>query len=212
MRLPRGRLVRARVVSDPGTAFRVALRRRLTGYAVLEPQDSLLLDADRRGVVTFDDGVPVLAYDAATDRGGPDALADFAVPGPYRVELFSLDAADLAEVHDTPELRVPPGMPAEAVADDPDLAARTRDRAPDERLAEAGGDESAVASFLADEAKIEAIRADARAEARERAAEWGLDDQLADGGADDGGEADDADDAAPRREATPPEPAADGPE
>jgi hypothetical protein len=206
MKLPRGRLVRARVVSDPGTAFRVALRRRLTGYAVLEPQDSLLLDADRRGVVTFDDGVPVLAYDAATDCGGADALADFAVPGPYRVQLFSLDAADPAEIHDTPELRVPPGMAAEAVADDPDLAARTRDHAPEERLDEGGDGGSAVASFLADETKIEAIRAEARAEAWERAATWGLDDQLADAG----GDADDGD--PPAREATPPEAPTDGPE
>jgi hypothetical protein len=179
MKLPRGRLVRSRVVRDPGTALRVALDRSLTGYAVLEPQDSLLLDGDRRGVVTFDDGVPVLAYDTESDRGGTDALADFAVPGPYSVDLYRLDPTDLAEPHDTPELRVPPGMPAEELADDPDLAERTRDRAPTERLS-ADDEGSAVAAFLADESKIDAIRAEARTEARDRADEWGLSDQLVD--------------------------------
>jgi hypothetical protein len=183
MKLPRGRLVRSRVVSDPGTALRIALDRSLTGYAVLEPQDSLLLDGDRRGVVTFTDGVPVLAYDTESDRGGTDALADFAVPGPYSVDLFRLDPTDLAEPHDTPELRVPPGVPAEELADDPELAAETRDRAPEERLS-ADEDGSAVAAFLEDESKIDAIREEARTEARNRADEWGLSDQLvdADGG------------------------------
>jgi hypothetical protein len=184
MKLPRGRLVRSRVVRDPGTALRVALDRSLTGYAVLEPQDSLLLDRERRGVVTFADGVTVLAYDTESDRGGTDALADFAVPGPYSVDLYRLDPAALEEPHDTPELRVPPGLPAEELADDPGLAAETRDRAPDERLSDADGEKSAVAAFLEDESKIAAIREEARSEARDRADEWGLSDQLvdADGG------------------------------
>jgi hypothetical protein len=82
MRLPHGELVRSRVVSDPATALVAAAERELTGYAVFEPQDSLLLDADGRGVVTFEAGVPVLAYHTGTDRGGPEAIADLAVPGP----------------------------------------------------------------------------------------------------------------------------------
>jgi len=74
-------------------------------------------------------------------------------------------------------------MPAERLAGDPDLAARTRERAPDERVTD-GKPESpatdegmdAVEAFLEDEGKIEAIREQARTEARERAQEWGLTD------------------------------------
>jgi hypothetical protein len=179
MKLPRGDLVRSRVVDDPGATLAAALERSFTGYAVLEPQGTLLLEEERRGVLTFEDGVPVLAYDAATDRGGRDALAELAVPGPYRVELYELDAAALAEAHDTPELTVPPGMPAEQVAGDPDLAVRTREAAPADRTRDAEADrEHPVAAFLADETKVEAIRERARREAAARAEEWGLDDQL----------------------------------
>ncbi|MFB6083226.1 MAG: hypothetical protein ABEJ94_03150 [Halorientalis sp.] len=185
MKLPSGRLVHSRVVDDPGSALAAALDRELTGYAVLEPQETLLLAADTRGVLTFDAGVPVLAYHTETDRGGPPALADLAVPGPYRLDLVSLPADVLADLHDTPALRVPPGMPAERLAGDPDLAARTRANAPDDRVRTSSGGEpgdgdpareSAVEAFLENEGKIEAIREQAREEARERAAEWGLDD------------------------------------
>ncbi|AQL42065.1 hypothetical protein BV210_04750 [Halorientalis sp. IM1011] len=185
MKLPSGRLVHSRVVDDPGSALAAALDRELTGYAVLEPQETLLLAADARGVLTFDDGVPVLAYHTETDRGGPPALADLAVPGPYRLELVSLSADVLDDLHDTPVLRVPPGMPAERLAGDPDLAARTRANAPDDRVREQPGEdadgddpaqESAVEAFLENEDKIEAIREQAREEARERAVEWDLDD------------------------------------
>jgi hypothetical protein len=185
MKLPSGRLVHSRVVDDPGSALAAALDRELTGYAVLEPQETLLLAADARGVLTFSEGVPVLAYHTETDRGGPPALADLAVPGPYRLELVALSDAVLTDLHDTPALRVPPGMPAERLAGDHDLAARTRASAPDDRVRESpGGDadsdepaqESAVEAFLEDEGKIEAIREQAREEARERASEWGLDE------------------------------------
>lgn len=180
VRLPEGDLVRSRVVEDPGVALSTALDRELTGYAVLEPQDALLLDGDRRAVLTFEAGVPVLAYDAHSERGGPDALGDLAVPGPYRAKLYELPTSALADVHDTPELRVPPGMPAEELAADADLAARTRSAAPEERLADGDGgdDQSAVEAFLADEEKIRAIREEARAEAEQRAEEWGFGDQL----------------------------------
>lgn len=179
MRIPHGDLLRARVVVDPAGQLEHALERELTGYARLDPQDTLLLDHDARGVVTFEDGVPVLAYNTATDRGGADALADLAVAGPCRVELYEVEAAALAEAHDTPELRVPPGMPAEALADAPELADRTREAAPDERLGDAD-DASAAAAFLADEERIDAIREQARREAADRAEEWGLADQLDD--------------------------------
>jgi hypothetical protein len=185
MKLPSGRLVHSRVVDDIGAALRAALDRELSGYAVLEPQETLLLAADARGVLTFADGVPVLAYHTGTDRGGPPALADLAVPGPYRLELLALPADGLVDLHDTPALRVPPGMPAERLAGDPDLAARTRANAPDDRVRESSPEahdsddptqQSAVEAFLDNEGKIDAIREQAREEARERAAEWGLDE------------------------------------
>ncbi len=185
MKLPSGRLVHSRVVDDVGSALAAALDRELSGYAVLEPQETLLLAADARGVLTFADGVPVLAYHTETDRGGPPALADLAVPGPYRLDLVSLPADGLVDLHDTPALRVPPGMPAERLAGDPDLAARTRANADEERVRDSPrGDhdsddpaqKSAVEAFLENEGKIEAIREQAREEARERAAEWGLDE------------------------------------
>lgn len=177
MRLPEGDLVRSRVVSNPGAALSTALDRRLTGYAVFRPQDSLLLGGDRRAVLTFEDGVPVLAYDAASDRGGADALGDLAVPGPYKVELYELPVDALAEAHDTPELRVSPGMPAEELAADSELAERTRSLAPADRDDDET-DRTAVEAFLADEEKIDAIRKQAREEAERRAAEWGFTDQL----------------------------------
>lgn len=179
MRVPDGRLVRSRVERDPGRALAVALDRSLTGYAVFTPQDSLLLSAEDRGVVTFDAGVPVLAYHTGTGRGGPDALADFTVPGPYRVDLHELDPGDLDAVHDTPELQVPPAMPADQLAGDPDLADRTREVAPAHLRAITAEDAAdPVAAFLDDEEKIAAIKARAREDARERASEWGLGDEL----------------------------------
>jgi hypothetical protein len=179
MNVPRGRLLHSRVVDDPGALLSTALDRSLTGYAVLEPQDALLFDEGARGVVTFEAGVPVLVYDATTDRGGPDALADLAGPGPYRVELYDLPREELDALDPAPALRVPPDMPADRLAGDPDLAARTREAAPDARLDTPAG--SAVEAFLADEEKIAAIREQARAEAQRRAEEWGLTDALADG-------------------------------
>lgn len=185
MKPPTGELVRSRVVADPGVALATALERDLTGYCVLTAQDALLLDVDGTGVITFEAGVPVLAYHSGTDRGGPAALADLAVPGPYSVELFESPATELETLHECVELSVPPGMPAERLAGDADLAARTRAAAPPDRLAGAAaaqestaGPQSAVEAFLADEAKIEAIREQARAEAERRAVEWGLDGEL----------------------------------
>jgi hypothetical protein len=184
MRLPDGELLRSRVVDDLGVTLEAALDRRLTGYAVLEPQDALLADGDGAGVLTFADGVPVLAYATATDRGGPPALADLAVPGPYRVRLVTVPETDLDHLHDTPPLTVPPATPAQRLAGDADLADRTRRRAPATRVTErperadedGGTDPSALEAFLDDEAKVAAIQEQAREEARERARDWGLDD------------------------------------
>jgi len=178
MKLPRGTLSKSRVVTDPRDTLADVLDRELTGYAVFESQDSLLLDAEGRGVVTFEDGIPVVAYHTGTDRGGPPALADLAVPGPYHVSLFELDASALDAVHDTDDLRVPPGMPAERLAGDPALANSTRRAASDDRPTMTGStqDLSAVEAFLDDETKISAIRNQAREEAKQRAAEWGFGD------------------------------------
>jgi len=196
MKLPEGQLVRSRVVSDPRTVLVDALDRELTGYAVFEPQDALLLDASGRGVLTFRAGVPTVAYHTGTERGGPPALADLAAAGPYQLDLYALPPADLTRVHDQAEFRVPPGMPAERLVGDQALAARTREAAPSERSmgsASAGtraepvagqpgsdnGEDSqvgAVEAFLDDEEKIEAIRDQARSEAQDRAEEWGFED------------------------------------
>jgi hypothetical protein len=188
--IPRGTLLRSRVVSDVGTTLSRALDRGLTGYATLVPQETLLLSGEARGVITFDDGVPVLAYNTVTDSGGPDALAELAVPGPYRVELYAVDESGLAAAHGEEALRVAPDAAATELADDAALAERTREAAPDERLRDGADEDDAVAAFLADDERIDAIREQARAEARDRATEWGLDDAL--DGASDPAEAGDA--------------------
>ncbi len=179
MDLPRGDLVRSRVVGDPGDPLRTALDRSLDGYLVLRPQRALLLDGDATGVVTVAEGVPVLAYEERSDVGGRAALERVAGPGPHRADCYRVDPAALAAVHDRDDgrLAVTPGGPADRLADDPALVERTREHAPVERL-DAAGDPDAVAAFLADEDRIEAIRERARAEAEARAAEWGLADQL----------------------------------
>lgn len=180
VRIPRGRLLCSRVVDDPGDALEAALDRELTGYALLAPHDALLLDADTRGVITFEDGVPVLAYEMDADVGGSAALGALAVPGPYSVDLFALSPSALSRAHGASSLRVPPGLPADRLAGDDTLAERTREAAPEDRTDDAV-EEDPVAAFLADGEKIEAIREQARTEARERAAKWGLDGQLSGG-------------------------------
>lgn len=178
LHVPEGELVRARVVDDVAVALDRALEREFTGYAVLEPGGSLLLGADVAGLVTFTDGVPVVAYCETTDEGGVDALAALAGPGPCAVERYELPATALERVHDAPSFCVPPGAPAEELASDPALAERTREQAPAARLDAGESDASAVEAFLQDEERIAEIQREARAEARERAAEWGFDDQF----------------------------------
>ncbi|WP_416838708.1 hypothetical protein [Haloferax sp. DFSO52] len=181
MRIPRGALLRSRVVDDPSDVLRSVLDEELTGYVVFEPQDAILLGEATRGVVTFEDGIPVLAYDTEQEQGGRDGLEGFAVTGPNRVAVHAVDAAALSDAHETMEFRVPPGEPARVLAGDEQLAAETTDAAPESRREE-GRSQSAVEAFLADEAAIDAIRSEARDEARARAAAWGLDDVLEDSG------------------------------
>lgn len=178
MKLPRGRLRRRRVVTDLATPLSSALEDELTGYVRLESQDVLLLDTDGVGVLTFERGVPVLAYHTGTDRGGPDALADLAVAGPYRIELYELDRDALADAHGDSALRIEPGLPAERLAGDADLARRTRECAPPEWVGshdESTGELDALEAFLEDEDRISSIREAARREARTRATDWGFD-------------------------------------
>jgi len=84
-------------------------------------------------VVAFEEGVPRFAYHTGTDRGGPAALADLAVPGPYDVALHESDEAlGVFASADRSDVRVSPGKVAERLAGDPDLAERTREEAPSE--------------------------------------------------------------------------------
>lgn len=174
MNVPQGRLRRHRVVTDLTTPLERALDDELTGYARLEPQDTLLLDGDGAGVITFEDGVPTVAYHTETEAGGAEALTDIAVAGPCRVELYELDDDELAEIHETTELAVEPGAPAEQLAGDADLARRTRERAPADQT-EIDSDHDAVSAFLDDKERIAEIKDAARAEAQSRASDWGFD-------------------------------------
>ncbi|MFQ3318471.1 MAG: hypothetical protein ACI8UR_000419 [Natronomonas sp.] len=175
--IPDGDILRSRVVTDLAVALEDVLDRRLDGYAVLESRAALLGEtdtaADARGVLTFEDGVPTLAYHAGTDRGGPPALADIGA-GPHRFDLYALDAADLDVPHAADALRIPPGMPAERLAGDSALAERTRRIATNDHTT----DGDALSAFLDNEAAVEDIRESARQEATRRAEEWGFDDAI----------------------------------
>jgi hypothetical protein len=187
--VPDGSLLRARTVRDLSVPLSLALDQRLTGYLRVECGGAILLDDATRGVVTLADGVPVLAYEVDNDATGPDALAELAGPGPVRVETYRVAADALAALHERAEAgeggtshdgascSVAPDAPARQLADDPDLADRTCELAPAER--QDRDDDSALASFLADEERVAAIRTEARAEARQRAEEWGLTSELA---------------------------------
>lgn len=174
MKLPQGRLQRRRVVTDLSTPLARALEDELTGYVRLHSQDALLLGSDGVGILTFDCGVPTVAYHTGADCGGTDALTEIAVAGPYRIERFELDSDALAAVHESTELAVDPGAPAEQLAGDPDLARHTRERAPEDRLDDDSNDQNPVTAFLDDEDRIQEIQRAAREEAHSRATEWGL--------------------------------------
>ena len=177
--IPEGRLRRSRTDADIAETLAGVLQRDLTGYVVFEPQGSILRGDDERAIVTFDAGVPVLAYHPPSDAGGTDALAALS-GGPFHVEAYALPADALSEAHRVEALRVPPTAPAERLANDDGLIERTRAAASDDRL-DRDADTSSVEAFLADEDRIEEIRTQARVEAEKRAAEWGLTDQLDEG-------------------------------
>lgn len=176
MNLSQGTLRRRRVVTDLATPLDRALETELTGYVRLRSQDELLLDGEGTGVLTFTDGVPVLAYHTGTDRGGTDALRDIAVAGPYRVTLYALDDPSLATAHEEPALRVDPGAPADHLAGDTALAERTRNRGATIGLRqESTPDRDPVTAFLDDDDRIADVQAAARREAERRATDWGFD-------------------------------------
>ena len=183
--IPEGELRRSRTDADVAETLADALDRELTGYVVFEPRGSILRDDDDRAVLTFETGVPVLAYHAAEDVGGWDAL-DSLPGGPFHTEVYELPAESLSAAHRVEELRVGPTAPARELADRDALVERTRTAAPEDRLADEES-ASAVEEFLADTERIEAIREEAAAEAEARAAEWGLTEQL-DESAEDGKE------------------------
>lgn len=171
-----GRLLHSKVVSDLGGVLERALEAEITGYTTVEPQDVLLLDAEGVGILALEAGVPVAARHTGTGRVGREALAELSVPGPCRVELYERDRP--VSFADDPSNRVPPGLPADRLVRDADLANRTRSAAADRGTGERT-DADALAAFLTDEDRVDAIRREARAEARERAEQWGLADALA---------------------------------
>lgn len=170
-----GRLLHSRVVSDLGGVLERTLEDAITGYATVEPQDVLLLDAEGAGVLAFEAGVPVAARHTGTGRVGREALAELTVPGPCRVELYELDRP--AKFAGEPQYRIPPGLPADRLVRDVELANRTRSAAADRGIGERA-DADALEAFLTDEERVGAIRREARAEARQRAEQWGLTDAL----------------------------------
>lgn len=181
--IPQGQLLRSRVVSDVRTVLVEALERSLTGYAVVVPRTT----ATENGVFTFEEGIPVLVYHTGTDAGGERALTAFEGIGPCRIDLYALSTEQLRSVHDAEALSVPPALPATYLTGDRALAARTRKQSarqrdtdadpPDER---SPSPDDAVAAFLDDTERIETLQEQARNEARHRAVEWGLREQLAD--------------------------------
>lgn len=166
-----GRLLHSRVVADPGPVLERALEDAVTGYATVEPQDALLLDADGEGILAFEHGVPVAARHTGTGRMGREALGELTVPGPCRIELYETDRR-LQMSTDT-GARIPPGLPADHLARDQSLANRTRSAAADRGTGERT-DPDALAAFLGDEQRVDAIRREAREQARRRAEDWGL--------------------------------------
>lgn len=170
MTLPDGQPRFDRVVMAVDGPLAEALETGLTGYGVIVPQAGLLGDGTGKGVLWFEDGVPVAARHTGTGRTGPEALADIAATGPFRVRLVEADPP--TQLPATAE--VPPAAPAEQVVGDESLASKTRKAAADEGQ-ETESELDAVEAFLADDEKIEAIQQQAAAEARRRAEEWGFD-------------------------------------
>lgn len=178
MKVSGGTLLQSRVVDTLELLLADALDRELTGYARIEPSDLMLFDQNGREVLTFADGVPMAAYHTGTEATGLPALQDLPELGPYHIEVYRLPATQLQTVHAETELLVPPDRPAERFTEDHALIERTRTAAPETRMKTGPADDDALASFLADEERIESLRSEARRQATARAEEWGLADQL----------------------------------
>jgi hypothetical protein len=177
MDLPEGRLLRKRVLKEAETVLSGALDRQLTGYARLEPQETLLLDGQGAGILVFKRGVPLAAYHTETDTGGESAVTEIASSGPYRLELYELADEVVDRIGESDALLVAPTVPAKRLAGDEALLRRTREQAPDERVERDGSEDStldAVEAFLDDSDRIETIRDRARSEAQSRAEDWGF--------------------------------------
>lgn len=174
MTVPSGQPSFDRVVTALDEPLSAALDRSLSGYAEIVPQAALLLDASGSGVLWFEDGVPTHATHTGTGVTGPDVLAELAATGPFRVRLVPVKGADL-EANRPTGATLPPDAPAERLAGDEALAARTRERAGTDVAGPADETLDAVEAFLADDEKIRAIRDRARAEAKRKAEEWGFD-------------------------------------
>lgn len=169
MALP-GRLVRSRVVEDPGVLLASLLDRGFTGHVSLDPADALLLDDGARAILGFEDGIPITAYHAAADVGGRAALHALAGAGPFRAELFACEPAAVGD--QSPGRPVDPAAPARVIAGDDVLARRTAAGAPSSEAPDPSLD--AVEAFLADEEAVSALRERAREQAERRATEWDL--------------------------------------
>lgn len=170
MTLPEGHTSFDRVVDRVDGPLEVALEDGLTGYGVVVPQGNLLGEDSGKGILWFEDGIPIGARHTGTGRTGSAALADLAEIGPYQVRMVA--TGTVPETYRGNSL--PPAAPADRLAGNEALAARTREAA---GSTAGGGPEAeldAVEAFLADEEKIEAIKQQAAAEARRRAAEWGF--------------------------------------
>lgn len=171
MTLPEGQPCFDRVVMAIDRPLSDALDRELSGYGVIVPGAGLLGQGTGKGILWFEDGIPVSARHSGTGRTGGEALADIAETGPYRVRLVEADRPETW----TNDGSLPPAAPAEQLAGDETLAKRTREAVTGNQPEEPGEELDAVEAFLADEDKIEAIQEQAAAEARRRASEWGFD-------------------------------------
>lgn len=178
MNLPEGEVLDRSVVSDLGETLADVLAIELTGYLCIE-DDTALLTADYATILTVEAGIPIAASKIDGDGCGATALADAAVADLYRLERHALTPEEFESIlsqDDEPEAVIPPGLPAEQLAGDNDLADRTRAAAPATHpgLDDESNQMDAVTSFLDDEETIASIRGRARSEARERADEWGF--------------------------------------
>jgi hypothetical protein len=175
MTVPGGQPTFDRVVTGLDEPLGAALDRSLSGYAEVVPQAALLLDASGSGVLWFENGVPTHATHTGTGATGADVLAELAATGPYRVRLVSVSPETLV-ANRPANATLPPDAPAERLAGDESLAARTRERAGVSSAPATDDSLDAVEAFLADDEKIRAIRDQARAEAKRKADEWGFDE------------------------------------